>query len=82
MEIKDIPNSLEAAYRVVDDYIASDVTSAETKDGRDLTNSITDLLCKYHRRPALAALLACTTATRPRLTQLSTSALQVVLVRA
>jgi hypothetical protein len=52
MEIKDIPSSLEAAYRVVDDYIASDVTSAETKDGRDLTNSITDLLCKYHRRPA------------------------------
>jgi len=48
MEIKDIPSSLEAAYRVVDDYIASDVTSAETKDGRDLTNSITDLLCTWY----------------------------------
>jgi hypothetical protein len=48
MEIEDIPGSLEAAYRVVDGYIASDITSAETKDGRDLTNSITDLLCQWY----------------------------------
>jgi len=49
MEIKDIPSSLEAAYRVVDDYVGSDVTSAETKEGHLLTNAVTDMLCQWYR---------------------------------
>jgi hypothetical protein len=47
MEIEDIPSSLEAAYRVVEGYVVSDVTSTETKEGHVLTNAVTDLLCQY-----------------------------------
>jgi len=48
MNIKNIPTTLEGAYKVVNDYIDSDNTSKDTEKGRVLTKAITNLLKEWY----------------------------------
>lgn len=47
MHIKAIPDSLEKAEEVVEEYVESDNTSADTLEGRRLSDAITGLLCQF-----------------------------------
>lgn len=47
MEIQNLPNTLNEALKLVDDYVDNDRLSRPTNGGKALTLAITNLLCRY-----------------------------------
>lgn len=48
MNLKDMPNTLQEASFLVEDYVNSNTLSRDTKAGRALTSAITNLLVKWY----------------------------------